>query len=102
MNQQRNRSDLTRNQLRTAQPPLLNSMTAIILTRVRRQANKADLKVAELSADFGEYDKATEFFERVGYASLSNNLMKYSVKDYYFKAGICHLATGVRTNFVLA
>lgn len=27
-------------------------------------------------------------------ASVNNNLMKYSVKDYFLKAGICHLATG--------
>ena len=26
-------------------------------------------------------------------ASIANNLMKYSVKDYFLKAGICHLAT---------
>lgn len=26
--------------------------------------------------------------------SINNNLMKYSVKDYFLKAGICHLATG--------
>ena len=27
-------------------------------------------------------------------ASVNNNLMRYSVKDYFLKAGICHLATG--------
>jgi alpha-soluble NSF attachment protein len=26
--------------------------------------------------------------------SINNNLMRYSVKDYFLKAGICHLATG--------
>jgi alpha-soluble NSF attachment protein len=30
----------------------------------------------------------------VARASISNNLMRYSVKDYFLKAGICHLATG--------
>lgn len=27
-------------------------------------------------------------------SQVSNNLMKYSVKEYLFKAGLCHLATG--------
>jgi alpha-soluble NSF attachment protein len=26
--------------------------------------------------------------------SINNNLMRYSVKEYFLKAGICHLATG--------
>jgi len=30
----------------------------------------------------------------VGTAALESNLLKWSVKDYWLKAGICHLATG--------
>ena len=32
-------------------------------------------------------------------ASVANNLMKYSVKDYFLKAGICHLATADLVSF---
>jgi len=52
--------------------------------------------VAELAAEEGEYQKATENFEQVAKKSMNNNLTKYSVKDYLFKAGIVHLASGVR------
>ena len=42
----------------------------------------------------GDYYKAIENYEKVAEQSINNNLMRYSVKDYFFKAGICHLATG--------
>lgn len=32
-------------------------------------------------------------FEKVADSSLDNNLMKYSVKEYWMKAGLCILAT---------
>ncbi|KAI1083812.1 TPR-like protein [Whalleya microplaca] len=57
-------------------------------------ANKLWLKVADIAALEGDYYKAIEQFEKVAAASLNNNLMRYSVKDYFLKAGICHLATG--------
>ncbi|KAL1972620.1 hypothetical protein VTN31DRAFT_7034 [Thermomyces dupontii] len=56
-------------------------------------ANKYFLKVADLAAIEGDYYKAIEQYEKVGKASVDNHLMKWSVKDYFFKAGICHLAT---------
>lgn len=59
-----------------------------------RLANKLWLKVADLAALDENYHKAIENFEKVAKASINNNLMKYSVKDYFLKAGICHLATG--------
>ncbi|RYP93720.1 hypothetical protein DL770_000092 [Monosporascus sp. CRB-9-2] len=66
-------------------------------------ANKLWLKVADLAATEGDYYKATEQYEKVAASSVSNNLMRYSVKDYFLKAGICHLATGdlVATNRAL-
>ncbi|RYO82214.1 hypothetical protein DL762_006737 [Monosporascus cannonballus] len=66
-------------------------------------ANKLWLKVADLAATEGDYYKAIEQYEKVAAASVSNNLMRYSVKDYFLKAGICHLATGdiVATNRAL-
>ncbi|MCJ1338369.1 vesicular-fusion protein S17 [Bachmanniomyces sp. S44760] len=57
-------------------------------------SNKLYLKVADLAALEGNYLKGIENFERVARSSVNNNLMKWSVKDYFLKAGICHLATG--------
>lgn len=51
--------------------------------------------MADLAALEGDYYKAIEHYERIGRASINNNLMKWSVKDYFLKAGICHLATNV-------
>ncbi|MCJ1350083.1 MAG: vesicular-fusion protein S17 [Icmadophila ericetorum] len=57
-------------------------------------ANKLFLKVADLAALEGEYYKSIENYEKVAKSSVNNNLMKWSVKDYFLKAGICHLASG--------
>lgn len=59
-------------------------------------ANKLFLKVADLAAIEEDYYRAIGHYERVAKASLNSNLMRWSVKDYFLKAGICHLATGVR------
>lgn len=56
-------------------------------------ANKLFLKVGDLAALEGDYYKAIENFERVAKSSINNNLMKWSVKEYLLKGGICHLAT---------
>jgi len=60
-------------------------------------ANKYFLKVADLAALTGGelgYAEATKNFEMVAKSSLDHNLMKWSVKDYFLKAGICYLAAG--------
>ncbi|KAI5928295.1 alpha-soluble NSF attachment protein [Camillea tinctor] len=66
-------------------------------------ANKLWLKVADLAAIEGDYYKAIDQYEKVASSSINNNLMRYSVKDYFLKAGICHLATNdlVGTNRAL-
>ncbi|KAJ5133579.1 hypothetical protein N7448_001401 [Penicillium atrosanguineum] len=56
-------------------------------------ANKHFLKVADLSAMNEDYYKAINNYERIARQSTNNQLMKWSVKDYFLKAGICHLAT---------
>ncbi|KAI9848983.1 MAG: vesicular-fusion protein S17 [Sclerophora amabilis] len=63
-------------------------------------ANKLFLKVADLAALEGDYYKSIENYEKVARSSVSNNLMKWSVKDYFLKSGICLLATNdiVATN----
>lgn len=57
-------------------------------------ANKLFLKVADLAALESDYYKAIDNYERVAKVSINNNLMKWSVKDYLLKAGICRIATG--------
>lgn len=61
-----------------------------------QMANKMFLKVADNAALQGDYPRAIDKFEEVAKASASNNLMKWSLKEYFFKAAICHLCTGVR------
>ncbi|KAJ5688767.1 Tetratricopeptide-like helical [Penicillium macrosclerotiorum] len=56
-------------------------------------ANKHFLKVADLAALEGDYYKSINIYERISRQSITNNLMRWSVKDYFLKGGICHLAT---------
>lgn len=49
------------------------------------------LKVAQFAAQLEKYQEAIEIFEKVADQSLSNNLLKYSVKEYFLKAILCHL-----------
>ena len=51
-------------------------------------------KVAGFASSMGEYKKAIEIYEQVASASLESSLLKWSVKDYFLRAGICHLAAG--------
>ena len=73
------------------------------MTGLHRLANKLYLKVADLAALEGDYYAAINHFEKVATSSVSNNLMKWSVKDYFLKSGICLLAVGdlVATNRAL-
>lgn len=64
------------------------------LTQQRHSlANKLWLKEADIAALEGDYYTAVQNFEKVADSSLENHLMKYSVKDYFMKAGLCILAT---------
>ncbi|KAF2768674.1 TPR-like protein [Teratosphaeria nubilosa] len=56
-------------------------------------ANKLYLKVADIAALNGDYQKSVSLYERTAKSSINNNLMKWSVKEYLLKAGICHLCT---------
>ncbi|KAK0257107.1 vesicular-fusion protein S17 [Friedmanniomyces endolithicus] len=66
-------------------------------------ANKLWLKTADLAALESDYYKSISNYERVAKSSINNNLMKWSVKEYLLKAGICHLCTAdmVATNRAL-
>lgn len=57
--------------------------------------NQCLLKVAHFAALEKDYHRAIEIFEQVAAASLDNKLLKYGVKEYFLKATICYLATGV-------
>jgi len=54
-------------------------------------ATKCLVKVAQYAAQLENYDKAIQIYEQVAAAALQSNLLKYSAKDYFFRASLCHL-----------
>ncbi|KAF8072609.1 ASNAP2 [Scenedesmus sp. PABB004] len=54
-------------------------------------ANKARLKVAELSAEAERYAAAEEIYVDVARACTENNLLRFSAKGHLLQAGICAL-----------
>ncbi|CAL4234780.1 unnamed protein product, partial [Meganyctiphanes norvegica] len=54
-------------------------------------ANKCLLKVAMFAAQMEKYDKAIQIYEQVASSSLESSLLKYSAKEYMFRAALCHL-----------
>lgn len=73
----------------------LRSLISSRRSRSVSTANGCFKEAAELAATLEQYPRAVKHFENVATASLSSALTKYSVKDYYLKAGMCWLATGV-------
>jgi len=59
--------------------------------------NQALLKVAELCASEEDYARAIMLYEKVAAAALESTLLKYSCKDYFFKAGLCQLVVCARS-----
>ncbi|XP_063793954.1 alpha-soluble NSF attachment protein [Pseudophryne corroboree] len=53
-------------------------------------ANKCLLKVATYASQLEQYAKAVEIYEQVGTNAMDSPLLKYSAKDYFFKAALCH------------
>uniref|UniRef100_A0A6I8SUM9 NSF attachment protein alpha n=1 Tax=Xenopus tropicalis TaxID=8364 RepID=A0A6I8SUM9_XENTR len=53
-------------------------------------ANKCLLKVATYAAQLEQYQKAVEIYEQVGTNAMDSPLLKYSAKEYFFKAALCH------------
>ncbi|KAM7368148.1 hypothetical protein PAMP_014395 [Pampus punctatissimus] len=53
-------------------------------------ANKCLLKVGAYCAQLEQYQKAIEIYEAVGANTMDNPLLKYSAKEYFFKASLCH------------
>ncbi|ODM93922.1 Soluble NSF attachment protein [Orchesella cincta] len=58
-------------------------------------ANKALLKVAAHAAQMENYTKAIKTYEEVGAAALESSLLKYSAKEYFFRAAVCHLCVDI-------
>jgi len=54
-------------------------------------ANKNMLKVALHAATLENYERATQIYEQVAASALESSLIKYSAKDYFFRAALCHL-----------
>uniref|UniRef100_A0A2P2I5H3 Alpha-soluble NSF attachment protein-like n=1 Tax=Hirondellea gigas TaxID=1518452 RepID=A0A2P2I5H3_9CRUS len=54
-------------------------------------ANKCQLKVAMFAAQMENYKKAISIYEQVGASALESSLLKYSAKEYFFRASLCHL-----------
>ncbi|KAH9809903.1 hypothetical protein DFH28DRAFT_513414 [Melampsora americana] len=59
-----------------------------------RTANGCFKDAADIAAQLEQYPIAIENFELVARNSLSSALTRYSVKEYLFKAALCHLCTG--------
>ncbi|KAJ7071074.1 vesicular-fusion protein SEC17 [Mycena amicta] len=55
-------------------------------------ANACYKDAADLHADLEEYPQAITRYEQVADHSLSSNLTKYSVKEYWLRSGLCSLA----------
>ncbi|EMP27345.1 Beta-soluble NSF attachment protein [Chelonia mydas] len=59
-------------------------------TRAALTVGKCLLKVAAYAAQLEQYQKAIEIYEQVGTNTMDNPLLKYSAKEYFFKAALCH------------
>ncbi|KAF9535426.1 vesicular-fusion protein SEC17 [Crepidotus variabilis] len=57
-------------------------------------ANQCYKDAADLHAELEEYPQAIHRYEQVADQSLTSNLTKYSVKEYWLKSGLCALALG--------
>ncbi|XP_014676680.1 PREDICTED: alpha-soluble NSF attachment protein-like [Priapulus caudatus] len=61
----------------------------------KSSANKCLLKVAQYAAQLGQFEKAIEIYEKVAAGAIDSTLMKYSAKEYFFKAMLCHMCIDV-------
>ena len=70
-------------------------MYHLTYTFICRTANACFKDAADLHADLEEYPQAISRYEQVANYSLTSPLTKYSVKEYWLRAGLCALALGV-------
>ena len=48
--------------------------------------------MARVHAAMENYQEALQIYEELGYNALESRLLKYSADEYFFRAGLCHLA----------
>ncbi|XP_062496540.1 alpha-soluble NSF attachment protein [Pezoporus occidentalis] len=53
-------------------------------------ANKCLLKVATYAAQLEQYPRALDIYEQVAAAAMDSPLLKYSAKEHFFRAALCH------------
>lgn len=70
-------------------------MYYLTYTFICSTANACFKDAADLHADLEEYAQAIERYEQVANYSLNSPLTKYSVKEYWLRAGLCALALEV-------
>ena len=54
-------------------------------------ANRCLLSVARYAAQLEKYQKAIEIYEEVAANCVESSLLKYSAKEYFFRAALCHM-----------
>lgn len=64
-------------------------------------AQGCSIKAASISAEIGKYEEAAKLFENNAEESSNDQLRKYSVKDYLFRAGLCRLCLDVKKSLIL-
>lgn len=63
---------------------------------MRSTANGCFKDAADLHAEIGNFKSAIDRYEQVANHSLTSNLTKYSVKEYWLRSILCALAIPVR------
>lgn len=51
--------------------------------------------MAQYAAQLEDYEKAIQIYETVAGSCLDSSLLKYSAKEYYFRAALCHLSVDI-------
>merc|ERR1711915_532578 len=47
--------------------------------------------MGQYAAQLENYEKAIQIYENVAASALESSLLKYSAKEYFFRASLCHL-----------
>jgi alpha-soluble NSF attachment protein len=66
----------------------------------KASANQCQLKVALISAQLERYEQAFEIYESISREAVDDRLLKFSVKDWLFRAGLCRIAYVISSLFV--
>lgn len=74
--------------------PFVNSHCVALISE-SRTANACFKDAADLLAELEQYSQAIARYEQVADHSLTSALTKYSVKEYWLRAGLCALAMNV-------